>query len=405
MSVTFETCEDPKPSVGLGKFFERQHTLGHLDCGACAATGQMLVIVDEDLAALPFREVVPIWKELRTNDHNLKPRTHESTDGYLAALEKFFADLRLDKIHAGHLREYQTARERNLLCVTDGGGNARVYSPWKRKAGPSLINHELNVLEQILKHCKLWAPLHPYYFPRPVPGWSPRAIPEEDVAAAIREAVQRHPEVALAAWVATITDNTSASGCELRGLKLKHLVLREPTLDRHGVDRTPSEIYIPREATKNDDRPRRIPLNTTAKLAFMKCLQRAIELGASDPEHYLFPSRKKKGEYDPAKPASRWWIRHNWNKLREATGLMNLRPHDMRHIFVTRMLEGGENEETVQAICGHVSRRMMEYYSHIRTQAKLQAVMRIDSARPVPKKPPRPVTIRGEARARRNQIG
>jgi hypothetical protein len=45
------------------------------------------------------------------------------------------------------------------------------------------------------------------------------------------------------------------------------------------------------------------------------------------------------------------------------------------------MLEPGQNEQTVQALAGHVRRRMMECYSHIRLDAKLQVVMAIDSSR------------------------
>lgn len=351
-----------------------EHTHGHVRCPACASRARMLVDAEQDWSALAFSDVIPLWEQIR-KQRSLRDTTHEITRSYMHVLEKFFGPLRLGEIHAGHLREYQLARQRNLLTV-DGVEIA----PWKKAACNSLINHELNVMVQILRYARLWAKLHPYYFPLRIRSWSPRRVPTEDEEARLFEAVRLNPEVALATWVATITNNTTASGCELRGLRLGNLTLREPTLDARGRDVTPSFVYIPREATKNDDRPRRIPLNPAARAAFMRCLQRAHRLGATAPEHYLFPFREKRGKYDPARPASRWFLRSNWNKLREAAGLPWLCPHDLRHLAITRMLEMGQNEETVQAIAGHVGRKMMEYYSHIRMDAKLDAVMAIDPA-------------------------
>lgn len=366
-----------------------QHTMGHVHCPACLGTGLMLTAVDADFSSLPFREASPIWIEIR-KQRSLRPATHECTRGYLSALERFFAEIRLDRIHAGHLREYQIARETNRLLIQEPGDLARFreISPWRKRAGASMINHELNTLKQMLQHCRLWAPLAPYYHARSIPSWSPREIPDEDEEKRLFEAVKKNPEVALATWVATITANTSASGCELRGMRLKHLILREPTLDKSGVDRTPSLIVIPREATKNDERPRRIPLNVAAKLAFMHCLDRAYRLGSCREDDYLFPFREKKNKYDPTRPASKWWLRNNWNKLRETAEMPDVRPHDMRHLFITRMLESGQDEQTVQELAGHRDRKMMVYYSHFRMDRKLEAVMAIGAGR---KKPPRPV--------------
>ena len=50
------------------------------------------------------------------------------------------------------------------------------------------------------------------------------------------------PEAALAYYVATITNSTTASGLELRGLRMSCILLRdEPEI---------SEIYIPADAVK-----------------------------------------------------------------------------------------------------------------------------------------------------------
>ena len=49
-----------------------------------------------------------------------------------------------------------------------------------------------------------------------------------------------------------------------------------------------------------------------------------------------------------------------------------LRFHDLRHTVVTRLLEAGEPDHVVESITGHLSRRMLEHYSHIRLAAKKQ---------------------------------
>ena len=56
-------------------------------------------------------------------------------------------------------------------------------------------------------------------------------------------------------------------------------------------------------------------------------------------------------------------------------------PHDCRHTFVSRLVENpGVSEQTVRALSGHVSKRMLEHYSHIRTSAKQAAIAVLDSA-------------------------
>ncbi len=54
----------------------------------------------------------------------------------------------------------------------------------------------------------------------------------------------------------------------------------------------------------------------------------------------------------------------------------------MRHHCITRLAEAGVPEQTLMAIAGHVSRQMLEQYSHIRLQAKREAVQAIDSLKP-----------------------
>ena len=88
------------------------------------------------------------------------------------------------------------------------------------------------------------------------------------------------------------------------------------------------------------------------------------------PDHYLFawgsplPSDPTRHVTDP---------KHGWDKLRERAGV-SCRLHDLRHTFATRLAENGVSESTMLALMGHMSRAMLERYSHIRMTAKRDAV-------------------------------
>jgi hypothetical protein len=102
-----------------------------------------------------------------------------------------------------------------------------------------------------------WEKIRPYYFPLEVPNWSPRQILSETEEAALFRKVAGYPEAELAYCVAAITNNTTASGIEVRCLKLENVYLR-PAGEIF-------EIYIPPEACKNDHRTRKIALNDVAQ--------------------------------------------------------------------------------------------------------------------------------------------
>lgn len=341
------------------------HTPNHDNCPACLGENLNLVQMDADFSRLTFSQAATLWMNLREQGH-LKPRTHETNRQYIDALGRFFGTLRLCDITAGHIRSYQIARTENMIDI--GGGIPS--KPWDRPAGHSIINHEISCLSQVLKHAKLWAPLRPYYFPLSIPKWSPRDVLTEEDEQELFSKAASHPEAALAYWVACITNNTTAAGCELRGLRLKNIFLREK--------KEISEIYIPADAVKNSSRPRKIALNRTARWAVEQCYKRALSLGSCQADHYLFPFRINRKTWAPDRAASRWFLRKSWEKLREATGFATLNPHDLRHQCITRLLENGAMPETVRAIAGHVTDQMMQYYSHIRREAKYDAVMAIE---------------------------
>lgn len=66
-------------------------------------------------------------------------------------------------------------------------------------------------------------------------------------------------------------------------------------------------------------------------------------------------------------------ITWGWDALRKSTGV-RCRLHDLRHTFATRLAENGVSESAMLALLGHMSRAMLERYSHFRTAAKRDAV-------------------------------
>jgi hypothetical protein len=70
-----------------------------------------------------------------------------------------------------------------------------------------------------------------------------------------------------------------------------------------------------------------------------------------------------------------------WRALCDAAGLQGLRFHDLRHTAITELAEMGVADHVLESITGHLSRRMLEHYSHIRIDAKRQALDALDVQR------------------------
>lgn len=364
----------------------KPHTIDHINCPACRAFDKLLAANLLSMADKTFPQAAKVWQRLRRNSNSLRKRTHESVDEYVTALSKFFKTIKMRAINPGTLLAYQMARKSNAIAVA-----GKIHRPWKKIASNSRINHELNVVAQMLRACKKWEKIRPYYFPLQDKKWSPREILSEKEEEALFRKAAGYPEAELAYWVAVITNNTTASGSELRCLKLENVYLRLPG--------DISEIYVPPEACKNDHRPRKIALNEAAHWAMKNVYKRAEKLGSTKPEHYLFPFRVKRSQYDPTRPATRWFLRCSWNHLREISGFTELRPHDLRHHAITRMLENGVDGELVNAISGHVSQRMREFYSHQRIRVRHKAAQAIE-----PNYDVRKLVSKGQRRAKLDRV-
>ena len=94
------------------------------------------------------------------------------------------------------------------------------------------------------------------------------------------------------------------------------------------------------------------------------------KFGAIRSEWYIFPFGKPTPS-DPTRPVTT--LKTAWNNVRKNAKVKG-RWHDNRHTLITDLAESGAGDQTIMDIAGHVSRQMLKHYSHIRMQAKRNAL-------------------------------
>jgi integrase len=246
------------------------------------------------------------------------------------------------------------------------------YRAWRAEqgVGPATLNAELGILRRIMKRAKLWARVAEDIRPLKEPSTIGRALTQEEQLGLLRTAVMR-PEWETAYLAAILCLNTTARGCELKGLQWSDVDLFDKILT---IRRSKTDAGI-----------RAIPLTEVACSALARLRERAEAFGSVEPNHFVFAayfSRQvfKGAEvvgvdftlFDPTRHINSW--RKAWRSLTKRAGLPGFRFHDLRHCAITSLAESGASDLTIMAIAGHVSRRMLERYSHVRMEAKRQAL-------------------------------
>jgi integrase len=271
------------------------------------------------------------------------------TDKYRTLpLRRFFRETPLRRITADLIVKYQSERK-------ESGASGRT------------INMEVGLLRRILKRNRQWIRVAEDVRMLNEDSKPARVLSPEEKARLLELAASK-PEWEVAHCAAVLALNTTMRGCELKGLRWKDIDLFEKTLT------------IQRQSTKTDAGARVIPLNRSGLLTLVQLRERAEKLGSSEPDHYVFPACES-GRVDPSKPMKGW--RNAWRSLTKAAGLKGLRFHDLRHQAITELCEMGLSDMTIMGIAGHVSREMLEHYSHIRLQAKRQALEGLDGTLPI----------------------
>jgi integrase len=233
---------------------------------------------------------------------------------------------------------------------------------------------ELGILRRILKRAKRWHLLAEDVKPLPERHNVGRALQHSEKLKLLKVAASR-PEWQLARLAATLALNTTMRAGEIRGLQWRDVDFMERTLTvRH---------------SKTEAGERVLPLNGDAWATILELRDRAKLFFARepDPSWYLFPHGEGQGPVtqpksrpgpavsvtpDPTRPMSTW--RTAWRNLATQAGLPGLRFHDLRHHAITELAESSASDQTIMAIAGHVSPKMLEHYSHVRLDAKRHAL-------------------------------
>jgi integrase len=188
-----------------------------------------------------------------------------------------------------------------------------------------------------------------------------RAFSPEEKALLYEQALKRRSPAIYPALVLAL--NCGLRDKELRELQWARINLRE-------------KFLVVGETKTAGGTGRTIPLNSLALEAIKDHVRWYKEkFNRLEPEWYVFPFGKPQPT-DPTRPCTTF--KTVWTKIRADAGV-NGRWHDSRHTLITELAESGAGDQTIQDIAGHVSKQMLKHYSHIRMEAKRQALESIVS--------------------------
>ena len=169
------------------------------------------------------------------------------------------------------------------------------------------------------------------------------------------------------------------------------------TLQLARLDLTNRELRVGKAKT-TAGKGRGIPMNADLYETISKQVASLTKaFGPPKPEWYLFPLSDSIKPIDPTRPVTT--MNTSWESVREAADVA-CRFHDLRHTAATKMAENGVPEATMKALLGHMSKAMIERYSHIRSEAKRQAVDGLTLATPIIALPMKAPTVRKKRAAR-----
>ncbi len=299
-----------------------------------------------------FSIAVKQWQELKRPHWSASNAQIQSYN--VGHLLPHFGRMLLSDIAADDVSRYQSSRK-------------------KTEASHRTINMEIGTLRAVLRKHRLWANIQPDVRMLREREDVGRALSEDEqhrLLAACKKSRSRSLSVAV-----QVSLHTGLRLSELRLLRWRQIDLLEKSL-RVGKSKTAG------------GEGRVVFLSETA----LRTLQEwRSNFQNAAPAHYVFPSERygldgaagvESGKVvphhtDPEKPIGSW--KSAWTVARREAKV-NCRWHDMRHSFVSRMAESQASDATIMALAGHLSRKMMERYSHTRAEAKRSAIAVLDNA-------------------------
>jgi len=272
---------------------------------------------------------------------------------------------------------------KRLVCDVDSNGIAEYRS--KRLAASvsnRSVNYETGALRGILRQYGLWGPISDRVKALPERHDVGRAISPEDESKLLAAAsASRSPALLTLVLLSLDTGMRLGESQALRRRDLR-LVWANGSI-------TKGEVVVPKSKTAAGT-GRLIPLSRRVCASLSLWFDQFPDAG---PDSFLFPLHKVGTPVPPhavagnsrvpvlydvdlSRPMGSW--RKAWRLACKAAGV-RYRPHDMRHTFISRLAENpAVSEQTIKALAGHVSRQMLERYSHIRSEAKQAAIQALD---------------------------
>lgn len=373
-----------------------QHTPDHRDCPACLK--KAYVITSRLDPSLQYAEASRQWIESRKfpagklRARFVSDRSLEDFDGYNRPLLRFFSALPLLEIHLGHIRQYQEDRAAGLLGPTrdelfprfakwfarkmrvQAGQvqadpqmlavvNAQLDAYPQKEVGPNKINQEVGMLIQVMKRAGAWKEEYDEEY-------EPLQHQESDIPQALTPQEQER-------FIAVGLELNELIGCyAIVGIHCTLSTIEERSLKLGDINLSQRVILIRTASAKNKHRSRTNPLTDSALWAIERLIERANLLGSVQPQHYLFPFRPVRNEFDPNRPMTVSGIKKPWDEVRRAAGVPWFTPYGLRHTGCTRYAEDGCSIHTLLEMAGHMGRKTQQHYIHISEQAKRRTVER-----------------------------
>jgi integrase len=296
---------------------------------------------------MTFAEAWPIWYKAKAQ--TISDKTQKCHREYIRRLLPFFGSLRLREITFEHIVTYREQRSAT--------------------AGPRLINHEVNAVQQLLRVVDLWDPIQKRYKPMKFArGQSPGMRLTRDELVHLVETAQLKPRWRIA-YLASIVMVQTATGPG----EVLHIRLGDIDWDNH---------VLKIRGTKTNYRADELDINDNCLVALRELQAIAEEKGAYLPDHYLFPHRGNTGRSgpDPTRPMDSF--KKAWESLRTEAAkkyprLAHVRRYDLRHTALSEVMENPEiDEATARKIARHGPGSSIAYqtYFHVRHDRKKKAI-------------------------------
>jgi integrase len=302
-----------------------------------------------NFAKLKFGEACD--KLLEQRKLEIQPSTYVKEKQVTVRLREFFKDKKLNEITADMVQEFRQCRA---------------------KAGckNSTINGEVGFMRRLLKKARLWHRIDDDIKPLKEGRSIGRALSEEEIIRLRTKAAER-PSWQTAYDAMILAVNTGMRGADIKALRWCD------------IDFFNRVLFVPKSKTVAGERS--VPLTDEALKTLLDMRERAEFFGEVLLTHYVFPAQKTGAAFegnaivgwqhflfDPTRPISSW--RTAWRNLTKEAGLKGLRFHDLRHHVITKLIESGAPDGVIMSLVGHVDRRMLDRYSHVRLEAKRAAL-------------------------------